>query len=162
MGAPFAGWHRSSASTARTHAVTRFTWVDDYSRSERRVVRRLAGLPACGRVPFRVNLDAPPAARCGACVSAVHVGPCAYICLDAAGRALYVGSTENHHRRLTRHRKNDWWAAVARVVTIRCETREAAFVREADLIDALRPPHNRRTGVRSYRDPSWRSLAAVA
>jgi len=66
-----------------------------------------------------------------------------YRALDASGAALYIGSTEEPHRRLRDHeRHSEWFSQHVDVEWIECPDRATAFAREAELICQYDPPHN--------------------
>ena len=66
-----------------------------------------------------------------------------YFLIAAAGELLYVGKAANLRSRLRAHARDRRWLQVA---AVRCElarSEQAALVREADLLTALRPPWNK-------------------
>lgn len=82
--------------------------------------------------------------------SIIPHGPCVYRLLDRAGGVVYVGQTTNAPSRFRAHqvRFGSW---VHRWTLDLCPTVEHAKLREAELINRLRPPLNRyipsRTGI---------------
>jgi transcriptional regulator with XRE-family HTH domain len=67
-----------------------------------------------------------------------------YVCRDAAGLAVYIGSSGDIDKRIAAHSgRAPWWPEVASVERIEVETRALAFHRERDLIHELAPSRNR-------------------
>jgi predicted GIY-YIG superfamily endonuclease len=66
-----------------------------------------------------------------------------YVCRDAAGRAVYVGSSGNVDKRLAVHNgRAPWWTEVDSVEKIEVESRMLAYHRERELIAELKPSRN--------------------
>lgn len=66
-----------------------------------------------------------------------------YVLYDALNEPIYLGSTSNFTKRLSRHRKDKpvaWWLAFP------CGTREAAYLMEVGLLGARKPPLNVKVG----------------
>lgn len=67
-----------------------------------------------------------------------------YICRDAQGRPVYIGSSANVDKRLAAHNgRAPWWPEVESIEKIEIETRALAYHRERDLIHELAPSRNR-------------------
>lgn len=63
---------------------------------------------------------------------------------DAVGTLIYVGITRQGMGRNVQHNgKAEWWPFVARQEVDHFPTRQAAMLREKDLIRSLRPPFNK-------------------
>ena len=62
------------------------------------------------------------------------------------GALLYVGLSMRVAQRVAQHRKSSWWDQVARIEIETCPDRDAASVREKELIATLHPSYNRNRG----------------
>lgn len=66
-----------------------------------------------------------------------------YVMWDAAGRAIYVGQTQDLRHRMYGHRKADWFPEVASITTsVEMDRRDALRV-EGLLVALMKPRHNR-------------------
>jgi hypothetical protein len=65
-----------------------------------------------------------------------------YVCLDAAGRPVYVGQTVEWPKRRRFQMGTPWWEDVALVLFVRAPWREQRIAAEGALIEALRPRAN--------------------
>lgn len=102
-------------------------------------------------------------------------GPGVYLFRDRDDRVLYVGTSRSLRKRVrsyftrseTRSRMGEMLAIAERVDTVSCSTALEAGVRELRLIDAHRPPYNRRSKfperqswIKLTREP-WPRLSIV-
>lgn len=88
------------------------------------------------------NAD-PYGGICAVCADA-KLGPGVYRFLDAAGRAIYIGSSEKPLRRQRQHQaRSAWWPEVADVQVKRYPTIFEASAAERIAIDAEKPRHNK-------------------
>ncbi len=77
-----------------------------------------------------------------------------YRLYDRADLLLYVGITDNWERRRKHHAVvQPWFPLVDRVETETVESREAALLRERDLVRSLAPVHNRQLQLREPYHP---------
>lgn len=86
---------------------------------------------------------------CAVCADA-KLGPGVYRFFNAAGRVIYIGSSEKPLKRQRQHQSNSpWWPEVADVQVIRYPTIFEASAAERIATDAEEPIHNRpRIGTR--------------
>ena len=66
-----------------------------------------------------------------------------YSFMGKDGKFLYIGQTQDFDVRMRQHKRKHWWGSVLEIRLERSSSRKVAIKREKDLIQKLRPKHNK-------------------